>query len=146
MKKFNILYVVMSAVTIVAMTFLSGCHKDEPESPTSINGKILSSHDWKLQSLSVDGVDKTSLYSGMTLSFTTNTYSTTNGAPVWALTGTWSFPGTDATIIMRDDQTEVHVDQITQDQLVLSLTWNKNTFGSGRSSSINGRHTYTFVK
>jgi hypothetical protein len=135
----------MSVVTIATMAFLSGCGKDE-ESATLINTKILSSHGWTLQSLMVDGLDKTSLYSGMTLSFTTTAYSTTKGGPVWPATGTWSFPTTDATTIMRDVQIEVHVDEISNDALVVSLTWNKNTLGSGRTSSIAGRHTYRFVK
>jgi hypothetical protein len=146
MKKNRILYLTVSVVAIAMMAFLSRCGKHE-ESATSINRKILSSHDWKLQSLTVDGVDKTSMYPGMTLSFTATSYSSSNGTPVWPQIGTWSFPGgTDATTILRDDQIEVHVDQIRDDHLELSLTWNKDTFGSGRTSSIRGRHTYVLGK
>src|SRR5690349_8498950 len=84
----------MFIIVAAASAVLSGCGKKHTQSPSEVNTNIMSSHGWKLQSLQVDGVDKTSLYTGMTLSFTPTTYTTTNGAPVWAASGTWSFSGT----------------------------------------------------
>ena len=131
---------------LVSIAVLDGCGSKSDPSPNEVNTNILSSHAWKLQSLQVDNVDKTSLYAGMTLSFTATTYATVKGAPVWAASGTWSFSGTDGKTIVRDDQVQVNADQISDNQLVLSLTWNKNTFGGGRVSSISGQHVYTFIK
>ncbi len=100
----------------------------------------------RMEAAEFNGVDKTSLYTGMTLSFTATNYTTTKGAPVWVASGTWAFSGNDGKIITRDDQIDVSIDQIADSQLVLSLTWNKTTLGGGRVESISGKHVYTFVK
>ena len=130
---------------VIAFVVITGCGKKETISQTTLNTNILSSHGWKLQSLMVDNVDKTILYSGMTLSFTAATYATTKGSPVWASNGTWTFSGNDGKTITRDDQIDVSIDQIADSQLVLSLTWNKTTLG-GRQESVSGKHVYTLVK
>ncbi len=130
---------------VILIAALAGCKKSDSLSVKQVNTNLLTSHVWKLQSLQVDNVDKTSLYTGMTLTVGAATYTSTNGAPVWAASGTWSFTD-DGKTIKRDDQVEVSVDQITDAQLVLSLTWNKTTLGGGRTSSVSGKHVYTFVK
>jgi len=133
-------------IIVIAFVVITGCGKKETISQTTLNTNILSSHGWKLQSLMVDNVDKTTLYSGMTLSFTATTYTTTKGSPVWASNGTWTFSGNDGKMITRDDQIDVSIDQIADSQLVLSLTWNKTTLGAGRQASVSGKHVYTLVK
>ncbi len=129
---------------VILIAALAGCKKSDSLSAKQVNTNMLTSHVWKLQSLQVDNVDKTSLYTGMPLTVGAATYTSTNGAPVWAASGTLSF--TDDGKTKRDDQVDVSVDQITDAQLVLSLTWNKTTLGGGRTSSVSGKHVYTFVK
>jgi hypothetical protein len=133
-------------IVLVVVNTFSGCKKSETPSGSEVNTKILSSHGWMLGSLQVDNVDMTSLYTGMTLSFTTGQYTTTKGSPVWASSGTWIFSSDDGKTIVCDNNVQVSVDKISADELVLSLTWSKNTFGSGRESSISGNHVFTFVK
>jgi hypothetical protein len=136
-----------SLIVIGVILIVGGCGKDTPNA-NDVNTKILSSHGWKLQTLSVDGVDKTDLYSGMTLSFTAGsayTYTSSHGAPVWPTSGTWSLSA-DGKTVQRDDQVTVNVDEIADGKLVLSLTWNKTTYGGGRGTSVSGNHVFTFVK
>src|SRR5260221_9985382 len=144
--KTNFLRIAVSGIVFVMVASLLGCGKKNTPSPAQVNTNILSSHGWMLQSLQVDNVDKTSLYTGMTLSFTATNYTTTKGAPVWVASGTWAFSGNDGKIITRDDQIDVSIDQIADSQLVLSLTWNKTTLGAGRQASVSGKHVYTLVK
>jgi hypothetical protein len=144
MKMKTIRILIPSLVILVVIMGLSGCHKDSP-TPSEVNKKILSAHDWNLQTLSVDEVDKTSLYPGMTLSFTATSYATTHGAPVWPASGTWSFANSEATHVTRDDGMDITVEAISDTQLVLSMNWSKTTYG-GRVSSIAGHHVFTFTK
>lgn len=145
MKAKNTMLRASAIIAMVLITLLTGCKKNDAPSLLQMNTTILTSHAWKLQNLQVDNVDKTSLYTGMTLTVTSTAYSTTNGVPVWAASGTWSFTDNGKTI-ERDDQVEVGVDKITDTQLVLSLAWNKTTLGGGRMSSVSGKHIFTFVK
>jgi hypothetical protein len=146
-KTFDPTLKIMTAllVAIFAGTLLISCKKDT-ESATEINTKILLSHTWKLQSVKVDGVDQTSLYSGMVLSFADGGYTTTKGLPVWAANGTWSFTTDDGLMISRDDQILITIVEIADEKLILNLIWNKTTYKAGRVNSIAGQHQFTFIK
>jgi hypothetical protein len=108
-----------------------------------LTGSGTSSKTWHLQSVSIDGVDKSSLFTGMTLSFTSSSFTVSNGGPVWPATGTWTFTSDAATTIRRNDGLEMTVDA-TSSSLKLTLTWSKNTFGPGRQLSVSGQHVFTF--
>lgn len=99
---------------------------------------------WKIQSLTVDGVDETSTVKGMTIKFSSTTFTVTNGGPVWPSNGSWTFSSTEASSIKLDNGTEVKV-EVTDTTLKLSLTWNKNTFGPGRVESISGQQVFVFT-
>lgn len=98
---------------------------------------------WTMQSVAVDGVDKSTLFGGMTIKFTAGTFTVANGGPLWPATGTWTFTSDQAITIKRDDGTEVQV-QATATSLKLTMTWNKKTFGTGRTTSVSGQHVFTF--
>jgi hypothetical protein len=132
-------------VAVFAGTLLISCKKDT-ESATEINTKILSSHSWNLQSLKVDGVDQTSLYTSMVLSFAEGSYTTTKGLPVWAANGTWAFSTDDGLMITRDDKVLITIVEIGDEKLILNLIWNKTTYKAGRLNSIAGQHQFTFIK
>jgi hypothetical protein len=144
MKAIKTVASVVSLLTIILIISLSGCKEATP-SGSEINTGILSSHTWKIKSLMVDNVDKTSLYTGMTLNLTGTAYSTTNGSPVWPTTGTWSFDSEDGLQLTRNDGTAVIIKEISDDKLVFELNWTKTTYG-GRVSSVSGHHIFTFVK
>jgi hypothetical protein len=101
---------------------------------------------WTLESATVDGVDKTSIYSGLKLKFSSNSYTAQDGGALWAANGTWDFEAESTNIIVRDDGLRIAVTKMTVDTLEISFIWNSTTYGSGRSSSITGMHVMTFVK
>ena len=101
---------------------------------------------WKMQSVTVDGTDKTSVYKDLSLKFTASGFTSTNGGVIWPVTGTWSFADADATAIKRDDGLEVKLQDITDTSLKLALTWSKTTLGPGRVGSISGQHVFSFGK
>jgi hypothetical protein len=126
---------------------LSSCaNKGEDPGPSvqdEVKAKLTTPAKWNLLSVQVDGSDKTSVYAGLTISFTPTGYTTTNGRSLWPASGTWSFVGTDGKRIKREDGTEIGV-EVTDSSLRLSFTWAKTTLGGGRLESISGQHVLTF--
>jgi len=126
---------------------LSGCGEGgatdpAPSAQDAIKAK-LTANKWNLQTATVDGVDKTAVYQGLAVTFTSGNYSSTNGGGIWPASGTWSFNSVDGTSIKRDDGIIVNV-EITDTTLKLSFTWSKNTLGGGKIGSVSGQHTLLF--
>jgi hypothetical protein len=138
----------IGSIVLLAMAcaFLTGCKGGDDPSPKDVNTKKLMTNIWKLNSVQVDAVDKTSLFTGMTLKFTATNYTTTNGGVVWPASGTWTFTDDTATKIKRNDDLVVTIFEITDTSLKLSLSWASGTYGPGRVSSVAGIHTFNFVK
>lgn len=95
------------------------------------------------KTVTVDGADKLSLFTGMTLNFSATNFTSTNGAPVWPASGTWTF-NSDKTFLTRGDGVVVFVDNITEPSLGLSLSWSKTTVGGGHAESV--AHVFTLGK
>jgi hypothetical protein len=141
----------LSVICLLALTTLTfqGCGKKGGDpAPTEIEKatKQLNSGTWKVQSVKIDDVDHTVLFTGFTLQFTPTTFTTTNGGEVWPASGNWTFTDASAKKITRSDDVEVTLDAISESQLVLSLKWESTSFGSGRSTSLSGVHKFTFTK
>jgi hypothetical protein len=142
--------IITSVASIAAISFIlliQSCGKSSSNdpSPSDQMKAILISGKWNLQTVQVDGVDKTTTYSGLTLNFTATNYSTTNGRVIWPATGTWQFSDETGKNITRDDGLPVAIGEATTSKLVLTLTWNKTTLG-GRAGSLKGVNVFTFGK
>jgi hypothetical protein len=118
----------------------------EPTAAEKNTELMTASGAWKLQNVLVDGTDKTSVYSGLTIQFTETAFTTTNGGVVWPASGSWSFKDDSGTVINRNDGIEIKLVEVSTSKLVLQLTWTKLTIGPGRVSSLSGSHTFTFGK
>lgn len=136
---------------IIAIVQLSSCGgKGGDPTPTTPSAQdaakaLLVANPWKLQGVTVDGVDKTSVYAGFGINFTSTAYSTTNGGTVWPASGTWSFANTDGTAIKRDDGLLIQI-LPTSTSLVMTFTWTKTTLGGGRVGSVSGVNVFTMTK
>ncbi len=143
---YSVFIVLMFGLGLMSI-HLSGCgSKGEDPVPSfqdEVKAKMTAPVKWNLLSAQVDGSDKTSVYAGLTISFTDTGYSTTNGRSLWPPSGTWAFVDTDGKRIKREDGTEINV-EVTDTSLILSFTWTKNTLGKGRIVSISGQHILTF--
>ena len=127
---------------MVGMISLSSCKK---KTVVPDAAALLKSGAWKIKTVTVDGADKLSLFTGMTLSFSATNFTSTNGVPVWPASGTWTL-NTDKTVITRGDAVTVNIDNISETALGLSLTWGKTTLNGGRTESVAGKHVFTFTK
>jgi len=115
-----------------------------PSAQDAVKSKLTSGK-WNLQSAQVDGVDKTATYTGLSVTFSSSGYTTTNGKGLWPASGTWSFVDTEGKKIKREDGTEMTV-EVTDTSLKFSFNWTKASLGGGRVESIQGQHVLSFTK
>jgi hypothetical protein len=131
---------------LIALIALQSCgKKSDPTPPTEQTKAILKANTWNMATVTVDGTDRTSVYTGLTLSFTDTDYTTTNGRAVWPASGTWVFADPTGKVITRNDGLQITVEEAVAGSLKLKLTWNKTTLG-GRAESVAGVHVFSFVK
>jgi len=76
-------------ILLLIVILLTHCGGTKPQ-PTQqkIVTEQLAGVTWNLQTVTVDGVDQTSVYKGLTLKFIETTYTTTKGGLVWPASGT----------------------------------------------------------
>lgn len=130
---------------IGGMAFISSCGGDEP-SATELMTKKLIVHPWILSSATVDATDKTSTYSGLSITFTKTGFTATNGLPVWPTSGTWEFTDKKGSEFITNDDLVVEIVQATSTTLTLSFSWDVTTFEPGRTKSVDGNHVFTFTE
>lgn len=144
---FNLL---LFCTSIIVLTSLAGCGGGDDGPSGSRQDEVsnaLTSGTWKVNTVTVDGVDRTDMFEGMTLSFTSTNFSSTNAIPVWPVGGTWVFTDETATEFLRGDGIVVTILEATNASLQLELFWSRTTLGSdGRTSSIRGEHVFRFGK
>lgn len=143
MKK--IIQYISFAFAIGGMVVLSSCGGDGP-SASAVMTKKLIAHPWNLSSATVDGVDKTSTYTGLSITFSKTNYTATNGAPIWPTSGTWEFTDKKASGFIRNDDLVVEILEATSTSLKLSFSWDATTFEPGRTKSVGGNHVFTFTE
>lgn len=145
MKKiFHLIFIFSSMMVLVHLT---GCGGGS-NGPTAkeVNTQKLIANSWKLNTVTVDAVDKTVLYAGLTLKFTATNYTSTSGGVVWPASGTWSFTDEAGKTIKRSDNQEITITEISDTALKLTLTRTQGTFGPGRIESVAGVHVFSLVK
>lgn len=160
--------VILGATGLVLMfvLLLSSCGGDggtdpTPEPEPTAGEKVLINlvaSAWKMKSVAVDGVDKSSLFTGLTISFTSSassngkptafsgSFTTTNGGPVWPASGNWTITDQTTGASLSRDGLAIQLTEVTESSLKMSLNWNKDTFGPGRVESIKGQHVFTMGK
>lgn len=147
--KRNLIYVLLSVFALSATMTISSCKKDDDPGATEINLNRLTAHNWNLVKVTVDGVDKTSLFSDLALQWSkANTFSAVNGGVMWPSTGTWSFTDDSGKTLFVSlnniGDVEVTIETLNNTSLVISLFWDKTTLGEGRVRSIEGAHVFEF--
>jgi len=147
MKIKTLTYLSFITMIFCGLLFLESCgSKGGDPSPADQMKAILVAGTWNLQSVMVDGVDKSSVYTALTVKFNDGNFTTTNGRVVWPASGTWQFADDTGKNITRGDGLPISIEEATTTKLILKLNWNQNTLGPGRSSSVKGQNVFTFGK
>jgi hypothetical protein len=147
-SRFRTLLLVISVpITLISLSIhFSGCSGDKKITRQEEVTAALTSGTWKVNMVTVDGVDKTSTYKDLTLTFTGNSFSSTNGGVIWPASGTYTFTDANASALKRNDNLEVQIQEAATSSLKLGLNWTKTTLGSGRVESFSGQHVFSFTK
>jgi hypothetical protein len=134
------------AVTALLVALASACSDSGEQSEKEIVLKKLTSKTWVLNSVTVDGTDKSSTFAGLTLSFTPTGFTVANGNIIWPQESTWSFTDDTASSFIRNsDQVTVKILELTDTMMKLELIWSAATFGpGGRGESVSGKYVFVF--
>ncbi len=145
MKKLSINKTINMGAFLSLLLLIISCGGSDP-APTEqeVVTEALVSGTWKVQSVTVDGADQSSIYTGLIINFTATGFSASNGSPVWPASASWSFTDDLAKTIIIDGL-EISIVEASSVKLVLKLTWNKTTLGPGRVASLSGQNIFTFA-
>lgn len=137
----------LAIIVGVSLISISCERKEVPTlSEERLNEIYLTSSPWRLERVTVDGINQTNTYRELILSFTRENYSSTNGRVIWPATDTWEFVNEGNTIFKRGDGILVTIQSITSNSMVLSLEWESTSIDTGRQLAIAGNHIFEFVK
>jgi hypothetical protein len=149
MKRLSYIQYIVAILLLSGAVFtLSSCGGSDEPSPIEKQQKLLAGT-WTINSVKVDGVDYTNLFTGFTLTFTENPprYSPTNGGKVWTTEEDLVFAGALGNAFVGPGSEIVSIETITANTLVLRMNWTTTTLGKGgRANSIAGNHEFTFTK
>jgi hypothetical protein len=135
---------ILGVAIFAGLLALAGCKNDEAPLETDRVKKMLTANTWTIQQVTVDGTDRTASFAELTLNFTSTHYATTHGGPVWPASDIWTFADNTGKVIVRGDDVEVTIQEISSTKLIVAFTWMSTTFGPGRLSSTSGEHVFTF--
>ncbi|MFZ1806296.1 MAG: hypothetical protein WAU36_03685 [Cyclobacteriaceae bacterium] len=139
-----LVFIALSVIVTSMSSCSSGDGDGDPNPQTDVTTKLQGT--WKIQSLIVDGVDKTSLFPGFTINFvSSNSFNTSNGGSVFPSSGSYGFADSNATVLRLGGVPDITF-EVTDTSLKMMFSWTKNTFGSGRRESISGQHVFTMNK
>jgi hypothetical protein len=123
------------------------CHKkgNDPVSEETLTNLI--SAPWRINKVTVDGVDQSTSFTGFTLAFTNNhSYTTTHGGLLWPATGEWSFKDETNKVLRRSDDVEIELIEITPTTLKMKMLWSVSGLGYGRTNSIQGQYLFEMTR
>lgn len=134
------------AILVLIVGSISSCEKKEiPDLTEEQLRRInLTTSTWRLERVTVDGMNQTDIYRDLQLNFSGSSFTSTNGRVIWPETGTWEFTDDSNTVIRRDDGLLVTIQVVTSNSLILALTWESGSITTGRVSAIAGNHIFEF--
>jgi hypothetical protein len=140
------LTVLALALTISLPLLLNACGGSDDPSPADKARSLLKDGTWVVNSVKVDGIDRTPIFSGLTLKFMDQTYTASNGGFIWGTSANWSFVDNKATELKIGADLTVTIVELTKTSMKLSLPWDETVIEGGRKKSIEGMHEFQFIK
>ena len=117
---------------------------DDPVEATEEENQLesLSTSAWTMTSITLDGVDATSNFSGLILTIKSDKTYSTNGEydPVWPSSGTFTF-GSDLNTLTRDDGVSMTV-SVSETSLSITFTY---ADAGGRIDALPGDYVFSFT-
>ena len=140
--------------TIILTGFLSfiSCKSDDGPSVTEVErvknllvGNASIGTQWNVASVTVDGIDYTDEFVGLTLTFSEGSVTSTNGKAVFDSSDSWAFTDESASIISTGSTgLQITIQNISNNSLVLSFILDEDVYG--RSEAVAGENVFTFTR
>ncbi len=122
---------------------LQACGDDDHTNPLQVRLNELTGT-WRLGTVFNDNNDITNQFQGFELTFEADkTFITQNGGNAWPASGRFDFLDDNANLIVRNDDVEVEIVEITNTSLQLSFT--QSTL-NGRAAGITGSFSFSLIK
>lgn len=137
---------IIAVTGLISILAITGCGSDDDPAETDRVKKLLTKSSWSIERVTVDGVDKTPSFTELTLQFADTHYTTTHGGVLWSGSDSWKFTDDTGNTIVRGDDIEITIREISNHKLILDLTWTSTTLGPGRMMSVAGEHVFTFSR
>ena len=104
--------------------------------------KSLSASVWTMSSITLDGADVTTNFSGLVLTINSDKTYSTNGSydPVWPSSGSFTF-GSDINTLTRDDGVSMTI-SVSETSLTITLTYADS---GGRIDALPGDYVFSFT-
>ena len=139
---------------IILTCFLSfiSCKNDDSPSVTEVErvknlliGNTSIGTQWNVASVTVDGIDYTDEFVGLTLTFSEGSVTSTNGKAVFDSSDSWAFTDESASIISTGSTgLQITIQNISNNSLVLSFILDEDVYG--RSEAVAGENVFTFTR
>lgn len=130
---------------LVGVCLLNACDdKDQVVDKEETVRKVLTSGQWRLESVILDGVPEPDYLDGLRITFSSSSITVQNGAPIFPPQDTWTFTSDDATGVETGSGLTIDLVQVTDLILVIRFQWSDTTLGGGRNKSIAGQHEVRF--
>lgn len=154
------LRILVSVMTMPILLFISSCGGGSEPEPQQTAAELaatnLTNSAWKVTSVTIDGVDKSNMFTNLSIKFNASSnlngqasldgsFTATNGGVVWPASGSWNI-SSDGRSLTRGDGVAIQLTDITSTSLKMSLAWSQTTFGTGRSEGLKGQHEFSMGK
>ena len=135
--------------SIAAMTLIScgdddDSVADDPTEQTEEEKQLesLSASVWTMSSITLDGADVTTNFSGLVLTINSDKTYSTNGSydPVWPSSGSFTF-GSDINTLTRDDGVSMTI-SVSETSLTITFTYADS---GGRIDALPGDYVFSFT-
>lgn len=144
----------INSIVIALFIILASCGEDGPGlTPEEVEQERItnllvttSGNPWQSSAVSVDGVDVSTEFNNLTVSFTETSFTTQNGGDLWPAGGTWNFQSGSTAEIVRNDGLVMTISQINESSLVFTFTWDDTIFRSGKLGALQGNYIFNFSR
>ena len=124
---------------------IQSCKDDDDPKQTDVERvtALLVGDAWNIQSVMVDAVNYTEDFTGLSISFTESTITSTEGKALFPASASWAFLS-DAAEVLVIDGTEMAISSISSNELVLEFEVSESIFG--RADAVGGTNQLTFTR
>lgn len=104
---------------------------------------------WKVKSVEENAIDRTSIYTGMTIEFIQETgsrlkFKVVQGEPAWPEQGFVDCRYNNRLEMTRDDNVQCFVTYVSDNELEIDVLYYLYSIGPGREKSTGQKHTFKF--